>query len=101
MHGSASTSQSLHRTLLSQAHALTAPECILPFSTPTGYIPMLRHLAPSLVYIPDNLTSNGDRVHELQRWLSQIVIVVGSEGDVSGLVDTDDEGAGKSSEHTS
>ncbi|KAF2740585.1 hypothetical protein EJ04DRAFT_548156 [Polyplosphaeria fusca] len=99
IHSSASTSQSLHRTLLSQANSLTAPESILPFSTPTGFIPMLRHLAPSLVYLPDSLTGNGDRVHELQRWLSQIVIVVGSEGDVSGLVDTDDEGAGKTSEH--
>ena len=66
---------------------------ILPFTTPTGYIHLLRHLAPSLVYVSDNHAisgPDGENVAQLKGWVGQTVIVVGDD-DHGGLADTESE----------
>ncbi|KAL1305570.1 hypothetical protein AAFC00_007176 [Neodothiora populina] len=92
-------------TLYTQASALVdQPYSILPFTTPTGHMHILRHLGPSLIYIPDSSSSesatnlcgeNGSTVAQLKGWVGQIVVVVGDDDGHAGLVDTssDDEDA--------
>jgi hypothetical protein len=63
----------------------------MPFSTPTGYIHILRHLSPSLVYLPDvSVLSghNGEHVQQLKGWVGQTILVVGDDG-AGGLIDTE------------
>lgn len=76
----------------------------MPFSTPSGFVHMLRHLGPDLVYVVDALSGpDGRNIADLKRWVGQTVVVVGSDGTgLGGLVDTDDEastGTAKASEH--
>ena len=81
-------------TLRNQALDLvSSPSNIMPFATPTGYVHMLRHLAPSLVYLAESLSGDrGENVEMLKAWVGQIVVVVGAdEGAMGGLVDTEDE----------
>ncbi|KAI4755554.1 hypothetical protein E4T52_12354 [Aureobasidium sp. EXF-3400] len=64
---------------------------VMPFSTPTGYIHILRHLSPSLVYLPDIPTlsgQNGEHVQQLKGWVGQTILVVGDDG-AGGLIDTE------------
>ncbi|CAD0086690.1 unnamed protein product [Aureobasidium mustum] len=66
---------------------------VMPFSTPTGYIHILRHLSPSLVYLSDIPTlsgHNGEHVRQLRGWVGQTILVVGDDG-AGGLVDTETE----------
>ena len=77
---------------------------VMPFSTPSGFVHMLRHIGPDLVYVVDALSGvNGRNIEDIKRWVGQTVVVVGSDGTgLGGLVDTDDEapaGKGKASEH--
>lgn len=75
---------------------------VMPFSTPSGFVHMLRHLSPELVYVVDALSGvDGRNVADLTRWVGQTVVVVGSDGTgLGGLVDTDDEAPSKGkSEH--
>lgn len=77
---------------------------VMPFTTPSGYVHMLRHLAPDLVYVVDALSgTSGKNIQDITRWVGQTIVVVGSDGTgLGGLVDTDDEshaGKGKS-EHS-
>lgn len=67
------------------------PSQIMPFSTPTGYTHILRHLSPSLVYLPDIPTlsgHNGEHVQQLKGWVGQTILVVGDDG-AGGLIDTE------------
>jgi hypothetical protein len=95
----------LWNTLHSQALRLVEnPAMVMPFSTPSGFVHMLRHLGPELVYVVDALSGvEGRNVEDIKRWVGQTVVVVGSDGTgLGGLVDTDDEtprGKGKGSEH--
>jgi hypothetical protein len=85
----------LFNTLHSQALRLVEnPAMVMPFTTPTGYVHMLRHIAPDLVYVVDALSGlNGASIEDLRRWVSQTVVIVDSDGTgLGGLVDTDDEG---------
>ncbi|CAD0105866.1 unnamed protein product [Aureobasidium uvarum] len=69
------------------------PSQVMPFSTPTGYIHILRHLSPSLVYLPDNPSlsgHNGEHVQQLKGWVGQTILVVGDDG-AGGLIDTETE----------
>ncbi|CAD0081765.1 unnamed protein product [Aureobasidium vineae] len=69
------------------------PSQVMPFSTPTGYIHILRHLSPSLVYLPDNSSlsgHNGEHVQQLKGWVGQTILVVGDDG-AGGLIDTETE----------
>jgi len=70
---------------------------ILPFTTPTGYIHILRHLAPETVYISDQPKLVGDEgyhIADLRGWVGQVVVVVGDDG-TGGLVDTETETEGE------
>jgi len=96
----------LWNTLHAQALRLVEnPSMVMPFSTPSGYVHMLRHIGPELVYVVDALSGTaGSNIEDLKRWVGQTIVVVGSDGTgLGGLVDTDDEGPtnkGKASEHS-
>lgn len=66
---------------------------IMPFTTPTGHVHILRHLAPDCVYLQESLAgNNGDVVTHLQTWLRQdVVLVVGADGGHGGLADSESE----------
>ncbi|KAI6858921.1 hypothetical protein KC338_g7522 [Hortaea werneckii] len=85
--------------LYQQALTLVAhPSQILCFTTPQGYLPLLRHLAPRVCYISDMLArdeENGEGkssagVEQLKGWVGQTVLVVGDEG-TGGLADTTED----------
>lgn len=66
---------------------------ILPFTTPAGYVHILRHLSPELVYLQGSLAGeNGTHVQKLQTWLRyDIILVVGADGGHGGLADSESE----------
>ena len=66
---------------------------VMPFSVPSGYVHMLRHIGPELVYVVDALSGvNGANIEDIKRWVGQTIVVVGGDGTgLGGLVDTDDE----------
>ena len=80
-------------TLYTQAQAIVEKETmIMPFSTLTGYIPMLRHLGPETVYLQASLAGDkGQEVDQIKSWVDQIVLVVGDDSGHGGLVDSEDE----------
>lgn len=79
---------------------------VMPFSQASGFVHMLRHIGPDLVYVVDALSGmSGSNIEDIKRWVGQTIVVVGSDGTgLGGLVDTDDEGhsngKGKSTEHS-
>lgn len=85
----------LFKTLYTQAQALVEKESmIMPFSTASGYVHLVRHLAPDLVYVQESLTGNeGDAVQHISGWVRQVIVVVGDEAGRGGLIDSDDESA--------
>ncbi|KAH7066789.1 hypothetical protein BKA63DRAFT_523169 [Paraphoma chrysanthemicola] len=95
----------LWNTLHAQALRLVENTAmVMPFSQPSGFVHMLRHIGPDLVYVVDALSGHsGSNIEDLKRWVGQTVVVVGSDGTgLGGLVDTDDEGPArknKASEH--
>ncbi|KAI9779545.1 MAG: hypothetical protein M1839_007353 [Geoglossum umbratile] len=65
---------------------------VLPFTTPSGHVHIIRHLAPEVVYLQESLSGdNGDVVTQISSWVGQVVVVVGAEGGHGGLVDSEDE----------
>ncbi|KAI9810744.1 MAG: hypothetical protein M1827_006082 [Pycnora praestabilis] len=65
---------------------------ILPFTTTTGHVHILRHLAPEIVYIQESLCGeNGDAVTHISGWVGQVVVVVGDDGGHGGLIDSEDD----------
>jgi hypothetical protein len=66
---------------------------VLPFTTPTGHVHILRHLNPEIVYLQESLAgNNGDVITHLQSWLRQdVVLVVGADGGHGGLADSESE----------
>ena len=80
-------------TLYTQAQAIVEKETmIMPFTTPTAFIQMLRQLSPESVYLQANLAGHrGEHLDALKSWVGQIVIVVGDESGHGGLVDSEDE----------
>ncbi|KAL2220578.1 hypothetical protein M432DRAFT_650661 [Thermoascus aurantiacus ATCC 26904] len=85
----------LFKTLYSQAQNIVEKETmIMPFSTPTGHVHILRHLSPEIVYIQESLTGNeGENVQLISGWVRQVVVVVGDEGGRGDLIDSEDESA--------
>ncbi|KAJ5819064.1 hypothetical protein N7474_004655 [Penicillium riverlandense] len=83
------------RNLYSQGQALVEKDTmIMPFSTATGYVHLVRHLSPDLVYVQESLTGNeGDAVRHISGWVRQVIVIVGGEGGHGGLIDSDDESA--------
>ncbi|KAK3687010.1 hypothetical protein LTR37_019262 [Vermiconidia calcicola] len=78
--------------LYAQALALvSSPTRILPFTTRDGYVHILRHLAPQLVYLSDTLAgSEGESIAQLKGWVGHSILVAGDEGH-GGLADTSTE----------
>lgn len=83
----------MFNTLYIQAQALVEKDTmIMPFTTPTGHIHILRHVGPEIVYLPATLAgSEGDIITQIQGWVGQVVLVVGDESGHGGLVDSEDE----------
>jgi len=83
----------LFNTLYSQALAIVEKEnTIMPFSTESGYVHLVRHLSPELVYVQESLTGkDGSAVQHISGWVRQVVVVVGDEGGRGGLIDSDEE----------
>ncbi|KAJ5167497.1 uncharacterized protein N7482_006278 [Penicillium canariense] len=83
------------KTLYTQGQAIVEKETmIMPFNTATGYVHLVRHLSPDLVYVQESLTGNGgDAVQHISGWVRQVIVVVGDEGGRGGLIDSDDESA--------
>ena len=83
------------RTLYTQAQALVEKDTmIMPFSTTGGFVHLVRHLSPELVYVQESLTGDqGEAVQHISGWVRQVIVVVGDEGGRGGLIDSDDESA--------
>jgi len=66
---------------------------VLPFTTATGHVHLLRHLNPEIVYLQGALAGdNGDVITHLHTWLHQdVVVVVGADGGSGGLADSESE----------
>ncbi|KAG0648969.1 hypothetical protein D0Z07_4772 [Hyphodiscus hymeniophilus] len=78
----------------SQALGLVEKETmVLPFTTKTGHVHILRHLNPEIVYLQESLAGDkGDVITHLQSWLRQdVVLVVGADGGHGGLADSESE----------
>ncbi|MCJ1475551.1 hypothetical protein MMC13_004214 [Lambiella insularis] len=68
------------------------PTMIMPFTTPSGYVHLLRHIAPEVVYVQSTLSGpGGDAVKHIAGWVGQVVLVVGDDSGHGGLVDSEDE----------
>jgi hypothetical protein len=78
-------------TLYQQALTLVSHSShILPFTTQAGYVQILKHLGPQLVYVTENLSgSDGDSVAQLRGWVGCTIVVAGE-----GLADTETEDEG-------
>lgn len=87
---------SLYNSIYAQALRLVEkPTMVMPFTTPSGHVHILRHLAPDLVYLTEDLSGvQGEYVEQIRNWVGQVMIVVGAGGVGLGLVDTEDEGEG-------
>lgn len=83
----------MFNALYAQAQALVEKDTmIMPFTTPSGYVHLLRHIAPEIVYVQETLSGpNGDAVLHIAGWVGQVVLVVGDESGHGGLVDSEDE----------
>lgn len=80
-------------TLYTQAKAITEKDTmVMPFTTSTGFVHMLRHLGPEIVYLQVTLAgSQGENIDPIMNWVGQVVLVVGDDGGHGGLVDSEDE----------
>ncbi len=86
-------SSPLFNALYAQAQGLVEKDTmILPFTTPTGHVHLLRHLAPEIVYLHEKLSGrDGDVITHISGWVGQVVLVVGDKGGHGGLVDSEDD----------
>ncbi|KAI1281738.1 hypothetical protein F5Y07DRAFT_353577 [Xylaria sp. FL0933] len=90
----ANSANSAFNAAYSQALALVEKESmIMPFTTAGGYVHMLRHLEPEVIYLQGSLAGeNGSLVTQLQSWLRHdIILVVGADGGHGGLADSESE----------
>ena len=83
----------MFNTVYTQAQALVEKDTmIMPFSTPTGYVHILRHLGPETVYLQHTLSGpGGEAISQISGWVGQVLLVVGDESGHGGLVDSEDE----------
>ncbi|KAI4161232.1 MAG: hypothetical protein LQ342_005023 [Letrouitia transgressa] len=80
-------------TLYREAQSMVENDTmIMPFTTPTGHVHLLRQLSPEIVYLQETLSgTGGDVIDQIQNWVGQILLVVGDETGHGGLVDSEDE----------
>ncbi|KAF3766046.1 hypothetical protein M406DRAFT_329889 [Cryphonectria parasitica EP155] len=66
---------------------------VLPFTTLAGYVHILHHLKPEVVYLQESLAGdNGSNVQKLQTWLRHdVILVVGADNGHGGLADSESE----------
>lgn len=66
---------------------------ILLFTSPNGYLYILRHLQPETVYLQESLAGDdGSLITQLQSWLKyDVILVVGADGGHGGLADSESE----------
>lgn len=90
----------LFKTLYNQANQLVDRDTsILPFTSSDGHKHILRSIQPEIVYIQETLCGiDGSLVTELRGWVRSVVVVIGDEGGMGGLVDSDTEDEGKTAE---
>ncbi|KAJ5050708.1 uncharacterized protein L3040_002583 [Drepanopeziza brunnea f. sp. 'multigermtubi'] len=91
---SSSSPSPAFNAIYAQGLALIEKETmVLPFTTPSGHVHILRHLGPEIVYLQESLSgNNGELVNQLQTWLRQdVVLVVGADGGHGGLADSESE----------
>ncbi|MCJ1283052.1 hypothetical protein MMC26_002379 [Xylographa opegraphella] len=83
----------MFNALYAEAQGLVEkPTMIMPFTTATGYVSLLRHIAPEVVYVQSTLSGpGGDVVKHISGWVGQVVLVVGDDSGHGGLVDSEDE----------
>jgi len=79
--------------LWSEAQAIVEKDTmVLPFTTRTGHVHILRHLSPDYVFLEESLAgNNGEVVNHLQTWLRQDVVLVVGAGGHGGLADSESE----------
>ncbi|KAI0102410.1 hypothetical protein GGR51DRAFT_527258 [Nemania sp. FL0031] len=90
----ANSTNSAFNAAYSQALALVEKESmIMPYTTAGGYVHMLRHLEPEVLYLQGALAGdNGAYVTQLQSWLRHdVILVVGADGGHGGLADSESE----------
>ncbi|KAL9024669.1 MAG: hypothetical protein Q9196_006343 [Gyalolechia fulgens] len=89
----ASTRSRMFDTLYKEAQSMVDNDTmIMPFTTPTGHVHLLRHLAPEIVYLQETLSGDsGDILSQISNWVGRIILVVGDESGHGGLVDSEDE----------
>lgn len=82
-----------YEAISQQAQSLVSDSThVLPFTTPSGHIHILRHMTPSVVYIQESLCgASGELVDMINGWVGQIIVVVGADGPGGGLVDSEIE----------
>ncbi|KAI0154409.1 hypothetical protein GGR57DRAFT_466966 [Xylariaceae sp. FL1272] len=88
------SANSTFNAVYSQAMGLVEKESmIFPFTTANGYVHILRHLEPEVVYLQESLGGeNGNLVTQLQSWLRHdVILVVGADGGHGGLADSESE----------
>ncbi|KAI4170219.1 MAG: hypothetical protein LQ343_005102 [Gyalolechia ehrenbergii] len=89
----ASSRSRMFDTLYKEAQSMVENDTmIMPFTTSTGHVHLLRHLAPEIVYLQETLSGDsGDILSQISNWVGRIVLVVGDESGHGGLVDSEDE----------
>ncbi|PSS00571.1 hypothetical protein BD289DRAFT_479452 [Coniella lustricola] len=88
------SNKSAFNTIYAQAVELVDKEVnVLPFTTPAGYVHILHHLKPEVVYLQESLAGdNGSNVQKLQTWLRyDVLLVVGADNGHGGLADSESE----------
>ncbi|KAF7874909.1 hypothetical protein EAF04_002083 [Stromatinia cepivora] len=81
-------------TIYNEALGLVEKETmVLPFTTPTGHVHILRNLAPEFIYLQESLAGeNGSVINHLQSWFREdVVLIVGADGGHGGLADSESE----------
>lgn len=83
----------LFKTLYNQANALVDRDtAIIPFTRLESCKHIMRSIQPEFAYIQESLCGpDGSIVSELQGWVRNVVVVIGDEGGLGGLVDSDEE----------
>jgi len=84
-HKASSARSKMFNTLYTQAQALVEKDTmIMPFTTPTGYIHLLRHLGPEIVYLQQTLSGQGgDAISQISGWVGQILLVVKTSAEMT------------------
>ncbi|KAL4778271.1 kinase-like domain-containing protein [Aspergillus varians] len=81
------------KTLYAEGLALVEKETmVMPFSTPSGYVHLVRHISPDVAYIQESLSGpDGSMVYQISSWVRKVVVIVDIGESHSNQIDSDDE----------